>query len=107
LTQLVKLAQRLAGSWRVVTTLGSVLTLVGVVLWGASQSVIALASSTTSGYGAVSGAHTTKPPTGAVLAATTPTTGAAIFWPAMILLVGLICVAVGLYLRRTSSQASQ
>jgi hypothetical protein len=107
LTHLVKLAQKLAGSWRVVTTLGSVLTLVGVVLWGAGQSVIALASSATSGYGAVSGAQTTTPPAGAVLAATTPTTGAAIFWPATILLVGLICLAVGLYLRRTSSQASQ
>jgi hypothetical protein len=42
-----------------------------------------------------------------VLAATTPTTGAAIFWPAMILLVGLIFVAIGLYLRKTSSQTSQ
>jgi hypothetical protein len=107
LIQLNKLAQRLAGSWRVVTTVGSVLTLVGVVLWGASQSALALASSTSSAYGAVSGASTTKPPAGAVLAASTPTTGAAIFWPVMILLVGFICVAVGLYLRRTSSQASQ
>jgi hypothetical protein len=107
LTHLVKLAQKLAGSWRVVTTLGSVFSLVGVLLLGASQSAIALASSTSSGYGAVSGAHTTQPPTGAVLAATTPTTGAAIFWPAMILLVGLIFVAIGLYLRKTSSQTSQ
>ena len=106
LTQLFKLVGRLARSWRFVTTVGSVLTLLGVVLWGSSQSLIALASSSGTGYGAVSSASTTTPPSGAVLAASTPGTGAEILWPVVVLLVGLICVAVGFYLRRTSSQAS-
>lgn len=105
MTKFYALARRLASSWRFVTTVGSALTVLGVVLWGASQAAVALAQSGTAGYGAVLGA-TTGPPAATTAATSTPVTGAGLFWPAMVLLVGLACVAVGLFMRQ-SSQASQ
>ncbi|HEY6537987.1 MAG TPA: hypothetical protein VI138_02980 [Candidatus Dormibacteraeota bacterium] len=76
------------------TTFGGIMTTAGVVLWGATQAPISLAQTGTAGYGAVSAASTG-----------TPTTGAGLVAPAVILLAGLIAFGVGLYLRRSAQTA--
>jgi hypothetical protein len=111
-----KLVRRVGTSWRVVTSFGALLTAAGVTIWTFGQSSISLAQSSAGGYGAVGGASTTGgvgaasttlPPTagavGAASVTSSPITGAGLFWPAMVLLVGLICVGVGFYLRRRAS----
>jgi hypothetical protein len=103
----LKLVRRVGTSWRFVTSAGALLTGAGAALWISSQLTISLAQSSTTGYGAVGAASTGAPPAGAVsAAATTPITGAELFWPGVILLVGLICVGVGFYLRRAFAQST-
>jgi hypothetical protein len=103
--QFLRLVRRVGTSWRFVTSLGALVTAAGAALWISSQVTISLAQSSTTGYGAV-GAASTTPPAGAVAAATAPITGAGLFWPGVVLLVGLICVGVGFYLRRTVAQST-
>lgn len=84
-------------SWRVLTTSGALLTASGVVLWGATQAPISLAQSSSAGYGGVSAASTTGG---------TPVTGAGLVVPSIVLLIGMIVLGVGLYLRRSSAQTA-
>ncbi|MGH7666710.1 MAG: hypothetical protein ACRENY_08250 [Candidatus Dormibacteria bacterium] len=60
-----------------------------------SQAPISLAQSGTTGYGAVSAASTGDG---------TPTTGAGLAIPAVVLLLGIVVLGIGLFLRRTTSQ---
>ena len=104
--QSLRLVRRLGTSWRFVSSLGALLTAAGAALWISSQLTVSLAQSSSSGYGAVGGASTGTPPAGGVSAAATPITGAGLLWPGVILLVGLICVGVGFYLRRALAQSA-
>jgi len=89
---------QLLTSWPVVTSSGAMLAVAGVVLWTVTQAPISLAQTGSSGYGGVSAASTSNP--------TTPTTGAGLVAPAIVLLVGMIVFGVGLYLRRSSAQTT-
>lgn len=94
----IRSLRQLTNSWRFVMWVGSLMTATGVVLWGGSQSIIALASSSLASYGAVAAASVTNPPA--------PSTGASTFGPALLLMLGLAILGAGFYLRQSAAQRS-